>query len=145
MDHHCPWIHNCVGQHNYHHFFLFLVFLACTGLFFSIGLAPQGIQAILYFTGYSAFVPERPLEVIAASIISVLVFISLTSFSAFHGVLLWTNQTTIEYLKNGPARRKAKKLGVPFKSEYDQGWQANILAVFTAQGRMQAHGAVTPV
>jgi hypothetical protein len=39
MDHHCPWIYNCVGLKNHKHFFLLLFYVTVTALFVTVTMA----------------------------------------------------------------------------------------------------------
>ncbi|BES99368.1 DHHC palmitoyltransferase [Nesidiocoris tenuis] len=36
MDHHCPWLNNCVGHYNHRYFFMYMVFIALSTLFIMI-------------------------------------------------------------------------------------------------------------
>ncbi|KAG0170300.1 Palmitoyltransferase [Apophysomyces sp. BC1034] len=106
MDHHCPWINNCVGHDNYSHFlrFIFYVDLTC------------GYAMVLFLWRAKAMidpnssVPDpsvtETMFLIVDFILTFIVLFCVGILSMYHLYCLATNQTAIE----GSERSKVQKL-----------------------------------
>ncbi|KAF0982052.1 hypothetical protein FDP41_011913 [Naegleria fowleri] len=119
MDHHCPWLNNCVGLQNHKYFLSFSVFLAVASIyqFFMIGFGLVGVYTPdpLLFEMWDWW---ALIEMILSGLVGITMFI----FSSWHIYLVLTNQTSIELQFN-----KDKADG---DNPFDVGILQNIQQVF---------------
>lgn len=129
MDHHCPWINNCVGFWNRKYFMLLLIYVLLTTYYVLFSLAYDFVMSIkweadaYYFTKsvHDQELLVRSTMIQLSFIINTLIAVLMTCFLKFHLYLVSTNKTTIENLD---------KKGQSFKSLYDIGVIINWQQVF---------------
>eukprot|EP00931_Biecheleriopsis_adriatica_P018507 TRINITY_DN12952_c0_g1_i3.p1 TRINITY_DN12952_c0_g1~~TRINITY_DN12952_c0_g1_i3.p1 ORF type:complete len:374 (+),score=25.65 TRINITY_DN12952_c0_g1_i3:59-1180(+) len=98
FDHHCPFVHNCVGQRNYAFFSAFLASTACLGFSVAVGFW-------IYFSDYAhgrdgpVSFEHNPLVFLALLLIGLptgILLLGVLGLSVFHVCLACWGRTTKE-------------------------------------------------
>eukprot|EP00929_Paragymnodinium_shiwhaense_P063749 TRINITY_DN31882_c0_g1_i1.p1 TRINITY_DN31882_c0_g1~~TRINITY_DN31882_c0_g1_i1.p1 ORF type:complete len:376 (-),score=63.22 TRINITY_DN31882_c0_g1_i1:99-1226(-) len=118
MDHHCPWVYNCVGFRN-HKYFVLLVFYSTLDCWFIVYTMLPTIEKAVQAETPTASMFAVLFGETLASVLGLLV----TGFLLFHIWLTLKAMTTIEFCE-----KQAKRAGYD-GSPYDRGALGNICAV----------------
>ncbi|XP_071846578.1 palmitoyltransferase ZDHHC20-B-like isoform X2 [Apostichopus japonicus] len=107
MDHHCPWVNNCVGYGNYKFFVLFLMYALLFCLYVAITTLPYFVQFWQDMQDSDA----ARFHILFLFLASIMFAISVTILFCMHIRLSLVNQSTLESFRSPIFRHGPDKEG----------------------------------
>lgn len=121
MDHHCPWVNNCVNFTNYKYFVLFLGY----ALLYCLYVALTSLEYFIRFWRGELTSGMGRFHILFLFFVSLMFAISLVSLFGYHIYLVLMNRTTLEAF-----RAPIFRIGGPDKNGFHLGKNANFQEVF---------------
>ncbi|KAH9489645.1 Palmitoyltransferase zdhhc2 [Bulinus truncatus] len=127
MDHHCPWVNNCVGFHNYKYFLLFLFYSSVSIIYVIVTSSRFVIDFFysLHHYGLQTAVNGNQVLILVMVFVHILIGLALIPLVYLHRDLIAHNVTTLE---------NSRPVGVygtrPNFKTFDMGFQENFTQVF---------------
>lgn len=118
MDHHCPWVYNCIGFRNHKYFILLLIYSAIDLIFITVTM----FESVWWSTRIDVS-PALMLSLLFAECFACFLCTVNCLFLGFHGWLTVNAMTTLEFCE------KSMKMAGYDSSIYSKGVYENICAV----------------